>query len=599
MKISSRIAVSCFSRYFHKIASVKSRSAGRNGIQLFILTRYFSMKTRACSSDIEIDLYKSSETIYALSTAPGRAAIATIRISGPHSLLIYNSLCPATLLPRPRQAVIRKLYDPLNRKIILDNTALVLHFPAPKSVTGEDVLEFHIHGGPATQKAVLSSISKCASTMNSIRYAEPGEFTRRAFYNNKIDLAQVEALSDMLSAETEQQRRAAVRADSNKLGKLYDSWREKLLHARGEIEALIDFSEDQHFDVSSTELLANVTRRVNEIVCETFKHEAASHCGELLRKGIKISLLGPPNTGKSSLLNRIVKREASIVSQEAGTTRDIVEMSVEIHGYLCTIADTAGLRSGTTQNTWNPIIGKIEEEGIRRAKLKASESDTAGLRSGTTQNTWNPIIGKIEEEGIRRAKLKASESDIVILMSSLEFNESSNHYFIEVDMNSLGLLKNTKYSLIIVNKCDLAICSDHLKTLLDNFKSRVAKEYFPNTPPEIIPVSCHILDTKTQNLENDQGNIPYLISRIACLFKEMTDMPIDMRDLIGVTERQQLLLSSCRTHLQNFKNETDIVLAAENLRLAATYLARITGRGEAADTEEILGIIFDKFCIGK
>ncbi|CAD6505688.1 BgTH12-01178 [Blumeria graminis f. sp. triticale] len=563
MKISSRIAVSCFSRYFHKIASVKSRSAGRNGIQLFILTRYFSMKTRACSSDIEIDLYKSSETIYALSTAPGRAAIATIRISGPHSLLIYNSLCPATLLPRPRQAVIRKLYDPLNRKIILDNTALVLHFPAPKSVTGEDVLEFHIHGGPATQKAVLSSISKCASTMNSIRYAEPGEFTRRAFYNNKIDLAQVEALSDMLSAETEQQRRAAVRADSNKLGKLYDSWREKLLHARGEIEALIDFSEDQHFDVSSTELLANVTRRVNEIVCETFKHEAASHCGELLRKGIKISLLGPPNTGKSSLLNRIVKREASIVSQEAGTTRDIVEMSLEIHGYLCTIADTAGLRSGTTQNTWNPIIGKIEEEGIRRAKLKASESD------------------------------------IVILMSSLEFNESSNHYFIEVDMNSLGLLKNTKYSLIIVNKCDLAICSDHLKTLLDNFKSRVAKEYFPNTPPEIIPVSCHILDTKTQNLENDQGNIPYLISRIACLFKEMTDMPIDMRDLIGVTERQQLLLSSCRTHLQNFKNETDIVLAAENLRLAATYLARITGRGEAADTEEILGIIFDKFCIGK
>ncbi|CCU82442.1 tRNA modification GTPase, mitochondrial [Blumeria hordei DH14] len=516
------------------------------------------MKSRACSSEKETDLYKSSETIYALSTAPGRAAIATIRVSGPHSLLIYNSLCPTTSLPKPRQAVMRKLYDPLDRKIILDNTALVLYFPAPKSVTGEDILEFHIHGGPATQKAVLSSISKCASTMNPIRYAEPGEFTRRAFYNDKIDLAQVEALSDMLSAETEQQRRAAVRADSNKLGKLYDSWREKLLHARGEIEALIDFSEDQNFDVSTTELLANVTRRVNEIVCETFRHEAASHCGELLRKGIKISLLGPPNTGKSSLLNRIVKREASIVSQEAGTTRDIVEMSLEIHGYLCTIADTAGLRSGSTQNPWNSMIGKIEEEGIRRAKLKASESD------------------------------------IIILMASLEFNEASNHYFIEVDMNSLDLVKNNKYSLIVVNKCDLAICSDHLKVLLDNFKSRVAKEYFPSTPPEIIPVSCHTFDTKTQNLENDQGNLPYLISRIASLFKNMTDIPIDMRDLIGVTERQRLLLSSCRTHLQNFKSETDIVLAAENLRLAATYLARITGRGEAADTEEILGIIFDK-----
>lgn len=238
-------------------------------------------------------------------------------------------------------------------------------------MTGEDILELHIHGGHATVKAVLAAIGQCRSK-HTIRYADAGEFTRRAFQNDRLDLGQVEALSDALSAETEQQRRAAMRGNSGKLGRIYEEWRQLLLAARGELEALIDFSEDQHFDESPAELMRNVTSQIGPILQAIRRHQKGSRCGELLKRGIRISLLGPPNAGKSSLLNVIVDREASIVSEEAGTTRDIVEVSVDIGGYLCVFADTAGLRSPSS-------IGGVEQEGIRRAKAKAKDSDLVRL----------------------------------------------------------------------------------------------------------------------------------------------------------------------------------------------------------------------------
>jgi tRNA modification GTPase len=272
--------------------------------------------------------------------------------------------------------------DPSDTNNALDS-ALVLHFPAPKTVTGEDILELHIHGGHATVKAVLSAIGQCRSK-HTIRYAEAGEFTRRAFQNDRLDLGQVEALSDALSAETEQQRRAAMRGNSGKLGRIYEEWRQLLLAARGELEALIDFSEDQHFDESPAELMRNVTSQIGPILEAIRRHQKGSRCGELLKRGIRISLLGPPNAGKSSLLNVIVDREASIVSEEAGTTRDIVEVSVDIGGYLCVFADTAGLRSSSS-------IGGVEQEGIRRAKAKAKDSDLVRLfpLSNRPQQSWS------------------------------------------------------------------------------------------------------------------------------------------------------------------------------------------------------------------
>ncbi len=246
----------------------------------------------------------------------------------------------------PRRAAVRALYHPLDSKSLLDPQALVLEFPPPNSATGELMLELHIHGGPAIVKSVLAAIPKCNVAEDyPIRYAEPGEFTRRAFENNRLDLTEVEALSAALSAETERQRLAAMRGNSSHLGGLYEKWRHQLIECRGKLEAIIDFSETEDLEQGDLEIFADLSAQINGIMDSIARHVVASQRMELVRNGIRVSLLGPPNVGKSSLLNHIVGREASIVSKEAGTTRDIVEVSLDIRGYLCTFADTAGLRS--------------------------------------------------------------------------------------------------------------------------------------------------------------------------------------------------------------------------------------------------------------
>lgn len=513
------------------------------------------------------------DTIYALSTAQGRAGIAVIRVSGPACLDVYQKLCPSKQLPKPRYAAVRTLYDPRHPDAanILDSGALVLYFPAPKTVTGEDVLELHTHGGPATVRAVLGAIPQCSSERgppNSIRYAEPGEFTKRAFLNDRLDLSQVESLSDVLDAETEQQRRAAVRGNSGARGQTYDSWREELLLARGEIEALIDFSEDQHFDESPRELLRNVTGMVQRIVRSIDVHEMAGQRTELLRKGIRIALLGPPNVGKSSLMNLIVGREASIVSREAGTTRDIVEASLDIGGYLCTFSDTAGIRTF------------------------ALSSDGA--------------IGPVEEEGIRRARLKALGSDVIIVLASIEKHVDGTH-FINYDAETLQLADKAEQHIIVVNKCD-SVDKSMLDNLLEDFGSSVQAHVGALAEPHVI--SCTNANEPSGSLDRDPGGIHSLTQNLVRRFEDLTALPEDMQDLLGGTERQRQLLAQCRLHLEDFmgqaeagglevddlEDEPDIVLAAEHLRYAGDCLARITGRGDAGDVEEVLGVIFEKYC---
>ncbi|ESZ97151.1 hypothetical protein SBOR_2464 [Sclerotinia borealis F-4128] len=506
----------------------------------------------------------TDDTIYALSTAAGRAGIAIIRISGSACLDIYQSLCPSKPIPKPRYAAVRTLYEaPNSTSNILDSDALVLYFPAPKTVTGEDVLELHVHGGPATVKAVLGAIPQCTSPA-TIRYAEPGEFTRRAFQNNRLDLAQVEALSDTLSAETEQQRRAAVRGNSGKLGRTYEAWRQQLLYARGELEALIDFSEDQHFDESPAELLSNVTAQVEVMVESIAAHKSASHRGELLKKGIRISLLGPPNAGKSSLLNQIVGREASIVSQEAGTTRDIVEVNLDIRGYLCTFADTAGLR-------------------------------TQVPRHGSGEN--DSVIGHIEQEGIRRAKAKANESDVVIALASIEWSDMRNGWEIRYDLETFEIAARALKFMIVINKSD-SVTPEILSELISDFKKSQAGIFIQDVVP-LTSISCKHAQGSTTH-----GSISQFVNEIVDIFSNMTSLPTDLEDLLGVTERQRQLLTACSAHLLDFMNEAqqhvdhereaDIVLAAEHLRSAANCLSRITGRGEAGDVEEVLGVVFEK-----
>ena len=476
---------------------------------------------------------------------------------------MYKGLCPARPIPKPRYAAVRTLFDPErpDASNILDSQALVLYFPGPKTVTGEDILELHVHGGPATVKAVLSAIPNSASS-GAIRYAEPGEFTKRAFLNDRLDLGQVESLSDSLSAETEQQRRAAVRGNSGVLGRTYGAWREQLLLARGEIEALIDFSEDQHFDESPTELLRNVTKVVREMLHSVDIHEMVNQRSELLRNGIRIALLGPPNVGKSSLMNLIVGREASIVSSEAGTTRDIVEVNLDIRGYLCTFADTAGFRSHSSIHT--------------------------------------EALGPVEQEGIRRAKSKALDSDVVIVLASVEANPGGDH-MIAYDAETLELAANAQQHLLVINKRD-SVTEAELHSLVADFVATTLSPVQAYAEAEPLTISCREAETSSLGL-TDAGGIQRLIQNLTRSFAAMTSLPEGMEVLLGGTERQRQLLALCRQHLEDFLaevgtegegGEPDVVLAAEHLRYAAECLARITGRGDAGDVEEVLGVIFEK-----
>ncbi|EED12494.1 mitochondrial GTPase (Mss1), putative [Talaromyces stipitatus ATCC 10500] len=549
----------------------------------------------------------TDSTIYALSTAPGRAAIAIIRISGPACLQIYRALCPRARDPKQRMATVRALYDPTQApspNTLLDPSALVLYFPSPRTVTGEDVLELHVHGGPATVKAVLNAIEKCNDVIKSehdnisqsssfIRYAEPGEFTRRAFMNDVLDLPQIEALGETLNAETEQQRRLAVRGANTTLSARYEDWRQQLLYARGELEALIDFSEDQHFDESPQELIGSVSAQVAILRQQIRFHIQNASKGELLRNGIKIALLGAPNAGKSSLLNRVVGKEAAIVSTEEGTTRDIVDVGIDLGGWYCKIGDMAGLRSS-----------KNEREKI----------------------------GAVELEGIRRAKQRALESDVVVVVLSVQEGEGGSPSQLTVDPEVVegvhACQEHGKSIVVAINKTDRLPGSVNTRDEAVASLSKQVQALFKGlTDDRVFSISCREAERGTElgSLTTDPGNIQSFLQGLISVFEEIARPEgiheNDMHDIsywedsLGVTHRQQSNLKQCLEHLERFLYETkttenndtdmvnaesdvDIVTAAENLRFAAESLAQITGRG-GADVEDVLGVVFEKFCVGK
>jgi tRNA modification GTPase len=294
-------------------------------------------------------------TIFALSSGAGKAAVAVIRISGAAASRIVELM--AGPLPRKRTTVLRKLRHPATREVLDD--ALVFWSAAPKSETGEDMAELQVHGG----RAIVRSVLEALSGIQGCRLAEPGEFTRRAFETGRLDLAEAEGLADLIDAETEAQRRQAMVQAGGANSKLYEGWRGKLLNAAALVEAAIDFSDES--DVSSDAI--ELSRRVVEGLAEEVRrHLDDGHRGELVRDGFRVALLGPPNAGKSSLLNALARRDAAIVSEEAGTTRDVIEVRLDLGGLPVVISDTAGLRVAE---------GAVEQEGIRRALSAASEAD--------------------------------------------------------------------------------------------------------------------------------------------------------------------------------------------------------------------------------
>lgn len=296
----------------------------------------------------------SSDTIFALATPAGRSGVAVFRISGARASEVLETLTRRAL-PEPRKAVTRRLHAP-GDAIPLDD-ALVLWFPAPASFTGEDVVELQIHGGPAVIAAVAHALAQ-----TGLRLAEPGEFTRRAFDHGKLDLLEIEGLADLIAAETEGQRRQALRQAEGELSALYEDWRGALISALARIEAAIDFPDEDLPE--GLMLLVDEAMRVT--AQGIAQHLGDRHRGEMLRAGLSVAILGAPNVGKSSLLNRLAGREAAIVSARAGTTRDVIEVKLDLDGYPVLIADTAGLRESGDE---------IEQEGMRRALKRAEHAD--------------------------------------------------------------------------------------------------------------------------------------------------------------------------------------------------------------------------------
>ncbi len=442
-------------------------------------------------------------TIYALSTGPGVSGVAIIRISGPEASIAIKSLTGKEI-SKPRVATLRKINN-INTSELIDE-GIIIWFPGPESYTGEDMAEIHIHGGKAVVMAVQNEISK----IKNCRLAEPGEFTKLAFQNGKINLLKAESIADLISAETEIQRLQAVKIMRGKSSVKFNDLREKLLKILSFVEAKIDFPDED----LPEDNIKKIKKGSLDILNEINKILNDEKVGEIIREGFKIAIVGPTNAGKSSLLNNLSNREVAIVSEIAGTTRDVVETHLNIDGYPVIISDTAGIRESQDE---------IEKKGIRLSLKKAENAD-----------------------------LKL----VVVDAKNIDLSGFLN-----------DLLKND--AILVVNKSDL------LKKKLDQ---------------KILKLN-HVLISLQNN-----SNIDELISKIKNYLK---DKFITEEDILITRERHRQHLAQCVDHLKNFldkNSKKDFDKAAEDLRLATRHLGMIVGK---VDVEEILGSIFNDFCIGK
>ena len=442
-------------------------------------------------------------TIYALSTGPGISGIAVIRVSGKNTAEVIKKLT-GSKLPVPRVATLKKFNKNGGKELI--DEGVIIWFPAPNSYTGENLAEFHVHGSRAVINAMHSAISK----IKNCRLAEPGEFTKRAFQNGKINLLKAESIADLISSETEIQRKQALKIMSGKSADKFNSWREKLLKILSHVEAKIDFPDEG----LPKKIITEVQKTSNTVLTEIKKTLDDQNVGERIREGFKIAIIGPPNSGKSSLLNYLSKRDVAIVSEIAGTTRDVIETHLNLDGYPVIVSDTAGIRSSKNE---------IEKKGIKIALKRAGDAD---LRL------------------------------VIVSAKNVDFT---------------GVLKGllTKNAILVVNKSDL------IKGKLNS----KFKKY------ENVLISI-----------KKDSNLNKLITKIKSKLKNKFTTA---EDILITRERHRQNLKNCAQHLEKFqkkKSAQDFDKAAEDLRLATRHLGMIVGK---VDVEEVLGSIFNDFCIGK
>nr|XP_033477144.1 tRNA modification GTPase GTPBP3, mitochondrial isoform X3 [Epinephelus lanceolatus] len=472
-----------------------------------------------------------AETIFALSSGHGRCGVAVIRASGPASATALRCMAGLTRsLPPPRTALLRSITDPQTKEVL--DRGLVLWFPAPHSFTGEDSVEFHIHGGPAVITAVLQALG----SVPGMRPAEAGEFTRRAFQAGKLGLTEVEGLGDLIHAETEAQRRQALRQMSGELGRLYQDWSHRLKRCLAHVEAFIDFSEDELIEDG---VLNQVDRSVCDLQAEMESHLKDERRGERLRSGVQVVIAGATNAGKSSLLNTLCQRPAAIVSPIAGTTRDIVETALDIGGFPVLLSDTAGLRE-------SPDV--VEREGVRRARERVQQADLT--------------LVVVDSSQLPSDAQKAADFLQWYLRSVLPTEEQPE----------------TDRFLLVLNKTDLLPQEQRLK--LNGELMRVS-----GLPPVCL-ISCHTND-----------GLQDFLTMLHSSVKTLCGDPLSGAPTL-TQARHRAHLQQCFAALAQYQRyrDIDLALAAEGVRLALTSLGRITGRVGA---EEILDIIFKDFCIGK
>ncbi len=442
-------------------------------------------------------------TIFALSTGPGTSGIAVIRISGEETSKIIKLLTRETI-PKPRVATLRKI-NKINTSELID-VGLILWFPGPESYTGEDMAEIHVHGS----KAVIDVLHSTLSDIENCRLAEPGEFTKIAFQNGKINLLKAESIADLISSETEIQRQQAIKIMNGKSADQFNFLREKLLKILSHVEAKIDFPEE---DLPNN-ILDEIKNSLDEVIIKIKKILNDQKVGERIREGFKIAILGPTNAGKSSLMNHLSNRDVAIVSEIAGTTRDVIETHLNLDGYPVIISDTAGIRDSKDE---------------------------------------------IEKKGIKLSLSRAEEADLKLVVV-----EAKNPDFSDV---LKGLLDEN--AILVINKSDL-------------LKKDIG--------PQIKKIN-HVLISIKEN-----KNIEELISKIKINLKNKF---ISSDDIIITRERHRQHLQQCLDHLNDFNKKKEIEdfdKAAEDLRLATRHLGMIVGK---VDVEEILGSIFNDFCIGK
>ena len=430
-----------------------------------------------------------TDTIYAAATAPGRAAVAVVRVSGPQARSVVRRLT-GRAAPRPRMASLRALRA--DDGLVLDE-ALVLWLPGPASYTGEDSAEFHLHGGPAVVAGVLEALGA-----QGLRLAEPGEFTRRAFENGKLDLAQAEGVADLIEAETLAQRRQALDQLGGRLSSAQAAWRAALIEALSVFEAAVDFPDEE----IPADVAARARPVLDQLIAELAAAVSGAERGERVREGYRIALIGKPNAGKSTLLNALARREAAIVTATPGTTRDVIEVPLVLAGYKVLLADTAGLRE---------TADEIEAEGVRRARAWAAEADLRiWLVDGAEADAPPPEIGP----------------DDLRLATKRDLAEPANEFatpFTAKSPTDLAWLEST-------------------------LAERVVAALGGHEPPA------------------------------------------------ATRQRHRALLSEALARLESARAAEEPELAAEDVRLAARALDRVTGR---ISPDDVLDRVFSTFCIGK